>query len=522
MNSVSDLIYIWPWDLMPSIEAMANTLSMNYSLWNGCQIPNGKLSCNCIAASYLAAEHRRLGAPGQSIFSFDFTKGVHFSIVRVSDDRIKSFQSTCGLFISCAQKKVPSGNCCHGLTPAEIIHHSQLEENATALLKAMGPRPSWLPMPPIETLFPRVGEDPQKSSKSTNAPPEIMLVSTAIGQSFEAALLQLEKTAKAAGGFSRTWFWRSEAEVMTHAKKLAASADRRLVNAPATHPNASVFESLGQSSRSTRPFCGAYKPLQMWLALLDLNDGDYVMWVDATRLHNSNHQSVVEDVRLAIRTLRSPDPVLPAEKRPVRNASSLWSSTPWFQSHVHDGWAPRDVRSAYGLLYCGAGCPDSLNSSEAAWAELFDDDTDGNPGKLSSRPHVLDSNLLLENNAANRLFVWDWLSMALAKPKEWCQSEAREQAAFSALARSRRLPLLSTCAFPDGCDSFTQTVSSIDLRKQAPHRCSTATRNMNFFLAALARGAFDIVNGTEYGMVKPVELPGLYAPTTSSSPAACP
>ena len=60
--------------------------------------------------------------------------------------------------------------------------------------------------------------------------------------------------------------------------------------------------------------------------------------------------------------------------------------------------------------------------------------------ELLQRPLVLNSNVILRNEPSTRLFVWDWLGMAVARPRAFCSSHVQDQAAFTILLFNRSLP----------------------------------------------------------------------------------
>ena len=96
-----------------------------------------------------------------------------------------------------------------------------------------------------------------------------MLTSTAIGPSFQPKLKRFNNSLRDAG-FDEALLW-NEDDVLDHARQLK-------------YPNSSALlgRLAASSSLSSRPYCAAFKPLQLWFAMKGLRDGDYVMWADAS------------------------------------------------------------------------------------------------------------------------------------------------------------------------------------------------------------------------------------------------
>ena len=59
--------------------------------------------------------------------------------------------------------------------------------------------------------------------------------------------------------------------------------------------------------------------------------------------------------------------------------------------------------------------------------------------------------MLPATQAETRLFVWDWLGMAVAKPRGFCSSHVQDQAAFTILVYNRSLPLVNVRACRCAC-----------------------------------------------------------------------
>ena len=146
-----------------------------------------------------------------------------------------------------------------------------------------GPRPSWMPLPSAD----EINVSPMKDEGSRSKP-RFMLTSTAIGPSFQPKLKRFNNSLRDAG-FDEALLW-NEDDVLDHARQLK-------------HPNSSALlgRLAASSSLSSRPYCAAFKPLQLWFAMKGLRDGDYVMWADASKHHDTHLRNV--DVRAAARAL---------------------------------------------------------------------------------------------------------------------------------------------------------------------------------------------------------------------------
>ena len=108
------------------------------------------------------------------------------------------------------------------------------------------------------------------------------------------------------------------------------------------------------------------------------------------------------------------------------------------------------------------------------------------------RPLLLNSNVLLENTATNRLLVWDWLGLAMAKPEAFCNSHVQDQAAFTILVLNRSLPLVNPCPY----------MHVPSKRGYEPQKCVTAMKHPAAFLSTLRDGAFEVVPATEYDLLR--------------------
>ena len=334
----------------------------------------------------------------------------------------------------------------------------------------------------MEALLPR--------PRSTNV--ACTLVSVAMGEPYESSLQHLSRTA-AAAGFNRTLLWTRKAFLsdplaQRHAEELAA------------------LDAAARSKRKHpyRPFCAAFKPIALWRAMLESNEGDYVLWADSSKYHVNQTIGRVH-VHDAIARLKGHLPhrelLRPSGARRPRHraaaASSRWRATPWFRSYSSSGWPSRALGSAYGMITCSPlDCENDLytwNQRKTAvnlatihgFLDLIP-----NVSAFLKRPHVLNTNILLENTPQNRLLVWDWLAMALAKPGPFCNSHVQDQAAFSILILNRSLPLINPCVY---------------LHIGGPGQyeaCVTHTKKIGTFLSTIAGDTYETLLSQDHDWIR--------------------
>ena len=333
-------------------------------------------------------------------------------------------------------------------------------------------RPHWLPFPDISNIVRR-----QEMSASMQQPRRrFILVSIAIGAPYEASLQTLRGHARAAG-FDAVQLWtREELE-----RDPIFRANLAILNGMERHAKAL------RSRHPYRPYCAIYKPIALWRAMLEAADNDYIMWADSSR-HHVNQTFGGESVRTAATTL------LRGRKRSHKlpRPSRRWAQTPWYRGHEQNGWQPLGVKSALGLMECSPiDCDGDLfrwnarsRSVNMVTATAYSDLISGSISAFMRRPHRLNTNLLLRNDERTRLFVWDWLGMALAKPSAFCSSYTQDQAAFTILADNRSFPLINHCVYLKVRGEFDA--------------CGRHSQRIDTFLGpVLSRGAFEIVDSAE-------------------------
>ena len=335
-------------------------------------------------------------------------------------------------------------------------------------------RPSWLPPPPCghETSNHRGNG----SHRVGHRPPRFTLCSVAIGEPYESRLEQLRFSA-AAAGFDRTLLWKRSdvlADPLFQQSNISAAFDVTDAFFRRYH------HKKGTGHWSARPYCAAFKPVIMWRALHSSAPGDYVLWADASQY--ARNITLLGGLQQAVALLTGRVPRPP----PPNVTGRRWESTPWFRAHARDGWNDLAVRSVYGLLTCSAwDCGADLytwngqdNSIEPQTLLEYADLISGGGDALLQRPLILNSNILLENTASNRLLVWDWLQMAVQRPSAFCISHVQDQATWTILVLNRSLPLVNVCPYMTG---------------KGGQKCVTKQKNTNVLIGALEKGAFEVV-----------------------------
>lgn len=332
-------------------------------------------------------------------------------------------------------------------------------------------RPAWMGAPPAEVYTFR------RQRESGNHP-SFTLVSVAIGAKFEGSLARLNQSA-AAAGFDRTLLWR-EADMLQDPVALRYRTE--LQNLQKQHWR------LKRRHPDNRPYCAAFKPLIMWRALMNARAGDVVHWTDSSQWH---HVRLRPGVRAAAAALSSAP--LGRARRSVPKPARGWARTRWFQRLNSSGsWPSHRLRNAYGLVSCSmANCEDDTFQANYRRTSInretlrgFKELLDGDDKTILARPHLLNSNILLRNSAATRLLVWDWLQMAIAKPKAFCSSHTNDQAAWTLLVQNRSLPLINPCVYLGTVPADKRTWS-----------CEQHYKQHNTFLTVIKEGLFEVYGG---------------------------
>ena len=112
------------------------------------------------------------------------------------------------------------------------------------------------------------------------------------------------------------------------------------------------FDERAQKlTKSFRPYCAAFKMVALWRALLQSDEGDYVLWSDSSR-YSSNVTLLPGLVGGAVDMLRGAA-TASAPNRTSLRVAPRWQASPWFAERARKGdWELRSSRDAYGLLTC--------------------------------------------------------------------------------------------------------------------------------------------------------------------------
>ena len=301
----------------------------------------------------------------------------------------------------------------------------------------------------------------------------VTLVTVAIGARYELSLERMRQTA-AIAGFNRTLLWKkddflADPLVQRHLEPLE-KMERGHKKRKKHHP----FD---------RPYCGAFKSFALHRALEQSREGDYVLWADASKYHDARYRDV--SIHEAIEGLRG-------DRRPPRPTQPRAVSAAYAQSRWYAGVTRiprRTARSAYGVLHCHVGnCDQQLFLPNRYRASVNMRTIAGYPEHVSNvtamarRPHVMNANILLENNAFNRRLMRSWIKMATSKPDTFCASSTQEQGVFSILTMSARVPMVNACPY---------------MRLEGFNKCQDVTKSSRWFLETLSSGAFEIITPSE-------------------------
>lgn len=299
----------------------------------------------------------------------------------------------------------------------------------------------------------------------------ITLVSVAIGEPYESSLKKMRATA-AAAGFNRTLLW-------TRKEFLAD---------PAAIKYSAALEQMQRGHRQRkkrhpfdRPYCGSFKPFVLMRAMLESREGDYVMWADASKYHDARYIGVSVRDAVAALTGRTTPP-----RPPKAEISTAYAETPWFQRR--QARPRRTARSAFGVIHChGVDCDSQLfMANYYRWSvnsrtlRTYNDSVDDKV--RGRRPHIMNANILLENNVESRRVIGAWLDAAVTKPDVFCSSGPQEQAVFTLMAQAARVPMVNACPY---------------LRLKGWNTCQDLTKSSTWFLKMLASGAFEVVAADE-------------------------
>merc|ERR1712232_1120345 len=285
---------------------------------------------------------------------------------------------------------------------------------------------------------------------------------------FQASLQILRRDARALG-FNRTLLWETHATIEQHMLRRGATREQ--------------VQRL-RSDRH-RPWCNAHKALILLEAMRQTGAEDFVMWMDAKyasvgQYFGSRHLvSRPVDVRAAILALKktaSPDGI-------------------------------------YGIVACPADCTRKMCMHNRGAYPQVTLEGYGNllrdvSGPFLDQAHILNSNIVLRNTRANKELVQDRLRMALTQPDAFCAADTQDQAAWTILVRSRRLPLVNLCSH-----------LNISFRNSESMNCHRYQKSANVLLHALERGRFQVLSDMKLASLncshalKDISLPPTLTPS---------
>jgi len=320
--------------------------------------------------------------------------------------------------------------------------HSSFHPRRDALAAVARPawmpaRPAWMPLPPSPSMQPRSKTLASPHGDNTFASPTVTLVSYAKNAkraNYEQTLDYFGRT-HASVGFRDAVLWNDEAFI----KFLPGILEQ--------HPLGRQFQN--QTGFGRRPYCAAFKSVMLWYAMTKPNASDYVMWIDAgydptEKISGNVHQLVQRLNR------------------------------------------QQDIRSLYGQAHCGMKpgqryMTNRNNKTNCINKNVAKDLREIVQGRWEDRIHVLNAIIVLENTLFNRLLVWDWLSIYLAKPSAFCGTHVEDQASFTLLVQNRSLPIPNFCAHVWG--------------KKGSYR---PTKNHNWFIQHAQDGRHEILWPEDY------------------------
>jgi hypothetical protein len=166
--------------------------------------------------------------------------------------------------------------------------------------------------------------------------PRVTLVSVAIGEPYETSLRKMRGSATGVG-FDSTLLW-------TRREFLADPLAQK-------HRSALLQMQRNHAARKKRhpydrPYCGAFKPFVIFRALNQSEEGEFVMWADASKYHDMRLHDVSVHRAISMLTGRRRTPPRP----PLSHASRAYNATRWLHRRRRE--ARRSVRSAFGVMHC--------------------------------------------------------------------------------------------------------------------------------------------------------------------------
>ena len=291
--------------------------------------------------------------------------------------------------------------------------------------------------------IPNADADDQRNGSQRHD--RITLVSFAKGASFKKVLDSMRVQAQAR--FSSTMLW----------------GDDEFLADPLVQKQAEQLRFLDAMPMpmGRRPYCAAFKPL-MLLRALQTTSSEYVLWTDASRYFSLALD--LSDIQHSLRQLKR------------AGADSLFGLVhcSWSCTAPREGWRGTWPRYAFA--------DELIDFSQEAPHYPFADMVVGRD--LRVHRMLLNTHMLLRNDAQNRELMRAWLAMALERPHEFCKGTAGDQAALTILAINRSLPVVDPCPYMESDDGDGPV---------RPHgSCYTAEKSYDWAVHMLARKRFNV------------------------------
>ena len=191
-----------------------------------------------------------------------------------------------------------------------------------------------------------------------------------------------------------------------------------------------AFERLQNQSRRVRekrPYCTAFKPLALLSALLNTDDGQWVLWTDSSQWNTPSLNHSLLDAAAALEE---------------RNVDGAWGTLHCeihgigarAKGHPRNSWLPAvSGASRYALV-----------SPEALDTYLPPPVDQAAKKKALAAEHMLATHIFVRSTPANRDIARRWLAMALDHPSAFCNCN-QDQAALSLLVYNEHLPRVDYC-----------------------------------------------------------------------------
>ena len=201
-----------------------------------------------------------------------------------------------------------------------------------------------------------------------------------------------------------------------------------------TFSDQSYCEQRLKDGPRIRPYCAAFKPVALLAAMDASTEGDYVAWMDCSKIHS--YKDITINVLEGIRGI---------EARGISSALLMGCAHDclhhWCMTMNGEARLAPDTRRGFASLINATGL------SRAAYDKA---------------PMVLTSNMLFRVDAFNRGLLRAWRDMMHKDPRAFCCSHPQDQTAFSILALARKVPMVWSCSptqLGENCHRQTKSAS---------------------------------------------------------------